>query len=52
MGVVRPYIVPRRGRLDRDQRVILRTRPLVEIMDDESLPPGLRLVARRLLREG
>lgn len=52
MGVVRPFIAPRRGRLNRDQRFILWTRPLGEIVDDESLAAGLRLVARRLLREG
>lgn len=52
MALLRPYLVARAGRLTRQEAVTLRTRPLGEIMDDESLSPGLRLAARRLLREG
>lgn len=52
MAVMRPFLVPRAGRLTRQEAVTLRTRPLGEIIDDESLSPGLRLAARRLLREG
>jgi len=52
MGVVRHYIARRLGRLDRDDGEILRTVPLGDIMDDQSMPPRLRLTARRLIREG
>lgn len=52
MGVVRPFIARRRGRLNRDDGVILRTVPLGEIVEDESRPPRLRLAARRMIREG
>lgn len=51
MGEVRPFIARRLGRLDRDDMLILRTRPLPEIIDDEALKPRVRLAARRALRE-
>jgi DNA-binding transcriptional ArsR family regulator len=51
MGIPRPYIVPRRGRLYSTDAEILRHRPLAEIVDDASLAPRLRLAARRALRE-
>lgn len=52
MGAPRPYIAKRIGRLYPQDASVLRSRPLGVIMDDPAAPDRLRLVARRLLREG
>lgn len=52
MGVVRPFVAPRRNRLNRDDAVLFRTVPLARLRDDPAYPDRVRLVARRLLREG
>lgn len=52
MSVVRPFVAPRRDRLNRDDAILFRTVPLLELRDNPIYPPRVRLVARRLLREG
>lgn len=51
MGLVRPYIPLRRGRVYPSEVEVLRSRPLGEIVDDPAISPRLRLAARRGLRE-
>lgn len=51
MGVVRPWIQARPGRLTRQDQAVLRSVPLGVILNGP-YHAGLKLAARRLLREG